>query len=93
MKRIHFLGILGTGMSSLAIYCQKKGYFITGSDLSPPTNANIPDWLPLANYRNFFDTIVIDKADMVIYSTAIKNDHEEVIYSKKIIKLFCIALS
>ena len=32
MKKAHFIGICGAGMSALAVMLQKMGYFITGSD-------------------------------------------------------------
>ena len=32
VQRIHFIGICGTGMASLAAMLQNRGYEITGSD-------------------------------------------------------------
>lgn len=56
MKHIHFIGICGVGMSSLAILWQKKGWKVTGSDVGfyPPVSTHLtehkisyyPGWHP-----------------------------------------------
>ncbi len=45
MKHIHFIGICGVGMSSLAILWQKKGWKVTGSDVGfyPPVSTHLTD--------------------------------------------------
>ena len=34
MKRIHLIGIGGTGMSAIAIYLLEKGFQVSGSDMN-----------------------------------------------------------
>lgn len=56
MKHIHFIGICGVGMGSLAILWQKKGWRVTGSDAGffPPISTHLkkhqinfyPGWHP-----------------------------------------------
>ncbi|MDO8499337.1 MAG: Mur ligase family protein [bacterium] len=43
MKHIHFIGICGVGMSSLAILWKKKGWRVTGSDVGfyPPISTHL----------------------------------------------------
>ena len=86
MKHIHLIGILGSGMSSLALYCIEKGFYVTGSDILPMGSTQIPKWLPLSQYRSCLDSSVIKNADVIVYSTAIKNGHEELDYCKSINK-------
>ena len=34
MKRVHLIGIGGTGMSAIAVVLLEKGYQVSGSDLN-----------------------------------------------------------
>jgi len=45
MKHIHFIGICGVGMSSLAILWKNKGWKVTGSDVGfyPPVSTHLED--------------------------------------------------
>ena len=79
---LHFLGILGSGMSSLAIYCKESNYVVSGSDLKPIDDPNLPFWIDKNQYTNTLNKSLIDQADLVIYSTAIKTDHPELTYAK-----------
>lgn len=83
MIRIHFLGILGTGMSSLGIYCQEKGYIVSGSDVKDINDTSIPAWINEVAYVNKIDHNLINQANYIVYSTAIKQNHPELIYAKK----------
>ena len=38
VKRLHFVGIGGSGMSGLAHMCLAEGYEVSGSDLRSSTN-------------------------------------------------------
>ena len=40
VKRIHFVGIGGSGMSPLAEILHSRGYTITGSDVNPSDNVD-----------------------------------------------------
>ncbi|MEE2769915.1 MAG: UDP-N-acetylmuramate--L-alanine ligase [Pseudomonadota bacterium] len=86
IKKIHFLGILGSGMSSLAIFTQEYGHQITGSDLVNPCNKKLPNWLNPNSYTDSYNQAFIDEADYVVYSSAIGDDHIELQYAKKLNK-------
>lgn len=45
MRHIHFIGICGVGMSSLAILWKQKGWKVTGSDVGfyPPVSTHLED--------------------------------------------------
>ena len=38
LKKIHFIGIGGSGMSGLALIYHYLGYIVTGSDINEKTN-------------------------------------------------------
>ncbi len=46
VKRIHVLGVAGTGMGSFAGLLQRAGYQVTGSDenVYPPMSEKLPEW-------------------------------------------------
>ncbi|HCK66446.1 MAG TPA: UDP-N-acetylmuramate--L-alanine ligase [Anaerolineae bacterium] len=82
MKRVHFIGIGGSGLSAIAFLLKESGYEVTGSDQTPSQFA-----LDLQNQgvtvyighhpRN------IGNAEMVIMSSAVKADNPEVEAAKK----------
>ena len=81
---IHFTGIKGMGMSSLAQIFKARGYNITGSDIEE----EFPSDLPLKNagikVRPFSARNIKRKISFVIYSTAYNPDsHPELIKAKK----------
>ena len=77
MKRVHFIGIGGIGLSALAKFLSSQGYLISGSDMK---QSEITDDLAL----NFGAKITIphhkdavEGADIVIYSAAIRANNVE----------------
>lgn len=79
IRRIHFVGICGTGMASLAAMLQERGYEITGSDegIYPPMS----DFLAEKNIRVFqgYGISNLDPApDLVIVGNALSRGNPEV---------------
>ena len=79
---IHFIGIGGIGMSGLAQIMKNMGFTIQGSDLN--SNINVERLIKKGikvfvghNKKN------INKATMIVISSAIKNNNIEIITSKK----------
>ena len=77
MKRIHFIGIGGIGLSALAKFLSSQGYSISGSDMR---QSEITDDLAL-NYGAKI-TIphhpdAVEGADIVIYSAAVRANNVE----------------
>ncbi len=82
-KKLHFVGIGGIGMSSLAQYMLSRGYTITGSDMS--LNSSVENLKKLGikvNIGHSTDNIDQD-TDAIIVSSAIKSDNIEFSYAKK----------
>jgi len=79
---IHFVGIGGIGMSGLALIMKGMGFKIQGSDIS--TNKNI-ERLKKNNIKVFIGHSKnnINKATIIVISSAIKNNNPEVFFAKK----------
>jgi UDP-N-acetylmuramate--alanine ligase len=82
VKRIHFVGIGGSGMSGIAEVLLNQGFKISGSDLS--ANATTQR---LANFGakvfKGHDASNVSNADVVVTSTAVKEDNPEVVAARE----------
>ncbi|MBI2454221.1 MAG: UDP-N-acetylmuramate--L-alanine ligase, partial [Parcubacteria group bacterium] len=76
MKRIHFIGIGGIGVSSLAQYYLGQGWRVSGSDAA---RSEITDDLKRRGIRIFIGQKEsnIKSPDIVVYSAAIKPENPE----------------
>ncbi|MEO0094530.1 MAG: UDP-N-acetylmuramate--L-alanine ligase [candidate division WOR-3 bacterium] len=82
-SRIHFIGIGGIGMSGLALICYNLGFEITGSDIK--RSSVIEELKKLGiKVKIGHKKENITKADVVIYSTAIKEDNCEILEAKRL---------
>ena len=82
VKRIHFVGIGGSGMSGIAEVLSNLGYTVTGSDLAEST--------PVRRLRQMGIKVVVghaaanvEQADAVVVSTAVKADNPEVLRARE----------
>ncbi len=77
-KHIHMIGIGGISMSGIAEILRNWGVFVTGSDC---TRSKITD--KLSSHGIYItighDTSVVKRADLVVYSAAVKKDDPEII--------------
>ncbi len=81
VKRIHFIGIGGSGMCPLAEILHSKGYELSGSDNNETDT--------LARIRNLGIDVKlgqcaenINEAEMIVYTAAIMSDNPELIAAK-----------
>ena len=81
-KRIHFIGIGGSGMFPLASISLSKGAKISGSDSTQSKNTEILSSKGVKIFYEHSSKNISDDIDLVVYSGAIKNDNEELIYAK-----------
>lgn len=82
VRKIHFIGIGGSGMSGIAEVLLNLGYEITGSDLS--SNASTRHLAALgATVMHGHKAENIEGADAIVVSTAIKEDNPEVLAGRK----------
>lgn len=82
VKKIHFIGIGGSGMYPIAKILYSKGYFISGSDNygSDTIDREIQEGLQI--YMSH-DAKNLDGVEIVVYSAAIKQDNPEMVAAKE----------
>lgn len=76
IKRIHFVGIGGYGMSALAYVFLEAGYYVSGSDLKSSSLTEALEKMGAEIFLGHSREHVQD-SDMVVYSTAIPSDNPE----------------
>lgn len=77
-KKVHFIGVCGTAMGSVAAAMQAKGYHVTGSDenVYPPMSTFLEDQ-GVEIQQGFKGENVPNDADVVVIGNAISRGNEE----------------
>ncbi len=81
IRRIHFVGIGGSGMSPLAEILHAQGYALSGSDNNESDNLTRIRNLGIPVYMGH-TAENIDGADMVIYTAAVAEDNPELVAAR-----------
>ena len=81
VRRIHFVGIGGSGMSGIAEVLVNLGYQVSGSDLSANAATRRLEQLGVAVQFSHAAGNV-EGADAIVVSTAVKGDNPEVIAAR-----------
>lgn len=78
LKRVHFVGIGGSGMSGIALVLKNLGFEVSGSDLK---ESEVTNKLREAGITVFIghDAANCGDAEVVVYSTAVKEDNPELV--------------
>jgi len=79
IKKIHFIGIAGIGMSALAHIYLSKGYTITGSDQKPNNLTDELRRLGGVIYEGHNASNVSPCTDVVVKSACIRDDNPEIL--------------
>ena len=79
VKKIHFLGVGGVSMSSLARFFFEKGYFVTGSDREYSETLVSLNELGVKTWPGFLPDR-IGRPDLCVYSSAIDETDAELNY-------------
>jgi UDP-N-acetylmuramate--alanine ligase len=82
VKRIHFVGIGGSGMSGIAEVLANLGYTVSGSDLSEGAAVRRLRGLGIRIVVGH-DAKNVESADAVVVSTAVKPDNPEVVRARE----------
>jgi len=82
-KKIHFVGIGGTGMSGIAEVLHNMGFIISGSDISRKETTIRLENLGIKIYYEHNEKNVLDK-DLVVYSSAISFDNPELLKAQEL---------
>jgi UDP-N-acetylmuramate--alanine ligase len=77
IKRVHFVGIGGIGMSGIAHVLLSEGFLITGSDLAANRETKNLETLGAKIYLGH-DARHVEGADVLVFSSAIAPDNVEV---------------
>jgi UDP-N-acetylmuramate--alanine ligase len=84
IKKIHFIGIGGIGMSALARFFLHEGKEVNGSDR---VSSNITEALVEEGVKIFVPQAggnITDDIDMVVYTEAMPVDHEEMVRAREL---------
>ena len=83
VNRIHFIGIGGVGMSGIAEVLQNLTYKVSGSDIADSVTLRR---LSQLNIKTFIghDAKNLQNVDVVVISSAVKQDNPEVIEAKRL---------
>lgn len=83
VNRIHFIGIGGVGMSGIAEVLQNLKYKVSGSDITDSVTLRR---LSQLNIKTFIghDAENLQNVDVVVISSAVKQDNPEVIEAKRL---------
>ena len=82
-SRVHLVGVGGIGMSGLASVLASQGVHVTGSDLCPNHETDVLRQSGVRIHRGHSAEYVSRDLDGVIVSSAIAEDHEEVLAAKR----------
>jgi UDP-N-acetylmuramate--alanine ligase len=83
VNRIHFIGIGGVGMSGIAEVLQNLSYKVSGSDMADSTILRRLGQLGIKTYIGH-DANNLQNVDVVVVSSAVKQDNPEVIEAKRL---------
>ncbi|MGI6225455.1 MAG: UDP-N-acetylmuramate--L-alanine ligase [Peptococcales bacterium] len=81
---IHFIGIGGAGMSGIAKVLLDLGYKVSGSDLNVSDTTKRLEENGALVYAGHRANNVVEGVDIVVVSTAIPEENEEVVKAKKL---------
>src|SRR3954466_15647830 len=83
IRRIHFIGIGGAGMSGIAEVLLNQGYEISGSDIKA---SNVTEALVKKGAKVFIghSSENVVNADVVVNSSAVNNTNPEIIHARKL---------
>ncbi|MEK7857321.1 MAG: UDP-N-acetylmuramate--L-alanine ligase, partial [Acidobacteriota bacterium] len=83
VKRIHFIGIGGIGMSGIAEVLCNLGFIVTGSDVKKSKNTDRLESLFNVGIAEGHRAENVGAAQVVVYSSAVKEDNPEVVEAKE----------
>jgi UDP-N-acetylmuramate--alanine ligase len=78
IRKIHFVGIGGIGMSGIAEILLDQGFSVTGSDLAPGETTERLETLGAKVMKGHAAANIVSDVDAVVYSSAVQGDNPEV---------------
>ena len=83
VKRIHFIGIGGIGMSGIAEVLCNLGFVVSGSDAKKSKNTDRLETLFNVRIAEGHAAENVQDAQVVVYSSAVKEDNPEIVVAKE----------
>lgn len=83
VKKIHFVGIGGSGMCPLAEILYSEGFIITGSDCNESDTLDRIKSMGIKVFEGHFAENVKD-TELVVYTAAVKSDNPELVAAKEL---------
>lgn len=83
VKKIHFIGIGGIGMSGIAEVLANLGFEVSGSDIKKSKNTDRLEVLHNVTIYEGHQAENVGDAQVVVYSSAVKEDNPEVVIAKE----------
>ena len=81
LKKIHFIGVGGAGMSGIAEILINMNYEVSGSDIYPSQITERLEGLGL-NFFNSHNKENLENVDLVVFSSAINKNNPELVEAK-----------
>jgi len=89
-KKVFLIGIGGIGMSGIAEFLARQDYDVSGSDITLTSITKRLESFGVKIFEGHNENNLSDDVDLVIYTSAVKEDNEELIkakrFNKKLIK-------
>jgi UDP-N-acetylmuramate--alanine ligase len=82
VRKIHFIGIGGIGMSGIAEVLCNLGFQVSGSDLSKSKNTDRLEKLGASIFEGH-SAENVGEAQVVVYSSAVKEDNPEIVRARE----------
>jgi len=81
-RRLHMIGIAGSGMSGIAEILLQNGFQVSGSDLLDDDITRRLAKMGARIYKGH-DAVHVDDAEVVVYSSAVKEGHVELVAAEE----------
>jgi len=82
-KKIHFLGIAGSGCANMAMWLKLRGFDVSGSDIClSDTTQNLEKMGIFVQIGHTPQENMIGNSDLVVYSAAVKEDNRELLFAR-----------
>lgn len=83
VRHIHFVGICGASMRTLAVACQERGYTVTGSDRAGGDGASYLARHGIAVSEPQGDSEGVAAAELFVFTLAAPTDHPELMAARR----------
>lgn len=84
IKKVHFIGIGGIGMSALARLFLSEKKVVSGSDRSPSDITRSLEREGITFFSEQRAENILEDTDLVVYTEAMPKDHEELVHAREL---------